>query len=411
MPLSEILRRMRRPMGVRMRSALAAGLVVAVVVVLAGGLLLITARSVLMNTITTTATDRANQIGALLTEGNQAALTAALRPTARERSVVQVLDAAGTVVAESDAITGVPAISPLRPAAGQRADEQRRLTTERDERFRIVALGVATPAGTRTVLVAESLDTVTDGTAAVVVAMLLGLPVLALVVGAATFWFAGRSLRPVEAMRRQAATITARNLHARLPLPGSDDEIAALAATMNTMLDRIESASAAQRRFVADASHELRSPLASRSPSAWPRPAAGPRWWSATTARRSWGRTGSGSSIVSSAWTAAGPGRTAAPGWGCRSPATSWPRTAARSRSTTWPSGRRSGTACRCRPELGFHRILRDGSVALPVLNLRLVGLASPRAETSGDGPVPHEGIRCRQPPWPSGRRSSTRSG
>jgi signal transduction histidine kinase len=63
-------------------------------------------------------------------------------------------------------------------------------------------------------------------------------------------------------MRRQAATITARNLHARLPVPSADDEIAALAATMNTMLDRIEAASSVQRRFVADASHELRSPLA-----------------------------------------------------------------------------------------------------------------------------------------------------
>jgi signal transduction histidine kinase len=81
-------------------------------------------------------------------------------------------------------------------------------------------------------------------------------------VGAATFVFVGRTLRPVEAMRRQAATITSKNLHTRLPVPGADDEIAALASTMNTMLDRIEVASTAQRQFVADASHELRSPLA-----------------------------------------------------------------------------------------------------------------------------------------------------
>jgi signal transduction histidine kinase len=62
-------------------------------------------------------------------------------------------------------------------------------------------------------------------------------------------------------MLRQAATITASNLHTRLPVPAADDEIADLADTMNTMLDRIESATAAQHRFVADASHELRSPL------------------------------------------------------------------------------------------------------------------------------------------------------
>jgi signal transduction histidine kinase len=88
------------------------------------------------------------------------------------------------------------------------------------------------------------------------------MPLLVLVVGMATFVFVGRTLRPVEAMRRQATTITSKNLHTRLPVPGVDDEIAALASTMNTMLDRIEAASAAQRRFVADASHELRSPLA-----------------------------------------------------------------------------------------------------------------------------------------------------
>jgi signal transduction histidine kinase len=112
------------------------------------------------------------------------------------------------------------------------------------------------------VLVAESLDTVGDGNDAMIVALLLGLPLLAVTVGVATFLFVGRTLRPVEAMRRQAATITARNLHERLPVPAADDEIAALASTMNTMLDRIEASSAAQRRFVGDASHELRSPLA-----------------------------------------------------------------------------------------------------------------------------------------------------
>jgi signal transduction histidine kinase len=121
---------------------------------------------------------------------------------------------------------------------------------------------VSTAAGPRTVLVGESLDAVDDATGAIVAALLLGLPLLGLVVGGATFLFVGRTLRPVEAMSRQAALITSRNLHERLPVPAADDEIAALASTMNTMLDRIETASAAQRRFVGDASHELRSPLA-----------------------------------------------------------------------------------------------------------------------------------------------------
>src|SRR6185369_13713553 len=99
--------------------------------------------------------------------------------------------------------------------------------------------------GPRTVLVAQSLDEVNDGTEATIGALVVGLPLLSLAVGGATFLFVGRSLRPVEAMRRQAATITGSNLHTRLPVPVATDEIAALATTMNTMLDRIESATAA----------------------------------------------------------------------------------------------------------------------------------------------------------------------
>jgi signal transduction histidine kinase len=251
---------LRRRLGVRLRSALAAAVVVAIASLLAGAVLLVTARSILLDNVNTAADDRATQIAAGLTAG--ADLTTLLRPSARDRTVVQVLDASGSVVGASDALAGETAISALRPAPGGRVKEKHHLPGAHDELFRIVAQGVHTPAGHRIVLVAESLDTVDDATGAMIVALLLGLPLLALVVGCATFLFVGRTLRPVEAMRRQAATITARNLHERLPVPPTDDEIAALASTMNTMLDRIEASSAAQRRFVGDASHELRSPLA-----------------------------------------------------------------------------------------------------------------------------------------------------
>lgn len=251
---------LRRRLGVRLRSALAAAAVVAVASLLAGGVLLVTARSVLLDNLNTAANDRAAQVAAALKTGSD--LTTLLRPSTRDRTVVQVLDASGRVEAASDALSGQAAISTLRPSPGVRVKQQRRLPGAHDEPFWIVAQGVTSPSGERIVLVAQSLDLVDDGTDAVLAALLLGLPLLALTVGCATFLFVGRTLRPVEAMRRQAATITARNLHERLPVPATDDEIAALASTMNTMLDRIEASSAAQRRFVGDASHELRSPLA-----------------------------------------------------------------------------------------------------------------------------------------------------
>lgn len=83
-----------------------------------------------------------------------------------------------------------------------------------------------------------------------------------LVVAAVTWWVVGRALRPVGRIRREVDDITADRLDRRVPEPSSGDEIAALAVTMNRMLDRLDASATAQRRFVSDASHELRSPLA-----------------------------------------------------------------------------------------------------------------------------------------------------
>jgi signal transduction histidine kinase len=252
-----VLDRLRRRLGVRMRSALAAALVVAAASVLTGVALVITARYLLLDNVNQNVTQRADQTTAQLATTGSAATSS----SPRDRTVVQILDGQGKVIAASYAVAGAGAISPLRPATGQIQRQQRRLPVAHDDLFMIVAEGVSTSEGRRTVLVAQSLDEVDDGTAAATVALLIGLPVLTIVVGAATFLFVGRTLRPVEAMRRQAATVTASSLQTRLPVPTADDEIAALANTMNTMLDRIEAATTAQRRFVADASHELRSPL------------------------------------------------------------------------------------------------------------------------------------------------------
>jgi signal transduction histidine kinase len=252
---------LRRRLGVRMRSAVAAGIVVVLASVCAGAILLFVARGILLDNVNSAASDRTAQVTAALTSGNADALAVALRSSGAGRSLAQVVTTDGRVVGESTIIAGLPPMSALRPAIGRRLRETKNLPVGEGEPWRILATGVSTPSGARIVLVAESMDAVADSTEAILTALLLGLPLLAVVVGVATFFFVGRTLRPVEAMRRQAATITATNLHARLPLPAADDEIAALATTMNTMLDRIEASAAAQRRFVADASHELRSPL------------------------------------------------------------------------------------------------------------------------------------------------------
>jgi signal transduction histidine kinase len=118
------------------------------------------------------------------------------------------------------------------------------------------------PARNVTVYVAGSLRPVVEATDTVGTALASGLPTLLLLVGGLVWAFSGRALRPVEAIRSEVADITGRGLHRRVPEPATADEIARLARTMNEMLDRLEASAAAQNRFVADASHELRSPLA-----------------------------------------------------------------------------------------------------------------------------------------------------
>jgi signal transduction histidine kinase len=103
--------------------------------------------------------------------------------------------------------------------------------------------------------VARNIEALTDRLA-------IGLPALVALVGVIAWVLVGRALRPVESMRAEAERITASTMHHRVPEPPTHDEVGRLARTMNSMLDRLEAAAAQQRRFVSDASHELRSPVA-----------------------------------------------------------------------------------------------------------------------------------------------------
>ncbi|MET7831347.1 HAMP domain-containing sensor histidine kinase [Micromonospora sediminicola] len=252
----------RRHLGVRLRSALAAAAVVGAAFAVGAAAFVFLARADLAGNVDAAARQRAAEVVAAVAAGNRDALAQTLKPSPGEQTLVQVLDPSGRVEAASAALGGAAPLSPLRPRPGQLLREQRLLPFADEDPFRIAAEGVATGSGTRTVLVAQSLRPVNESTEAVAAILAAGLAPMLLVVGAAVFWFVGRSLRPVEAIRRRVAGITSRDLHARVPVPAARDEVAALAETMNLMLERLETAAASQRRFVADASHELRSPLA-----------------------------------------------------------------------------------------------------------------------------------------------------
>ncbi|MFC4530745.1 sensor histidine kinase [Sphaerisporangium dianthi] len=128
--------------------------------------------------------------------------------------------------------------------------------------YTTVSTVVETHAGPVTVIARSSLGPAHEALGALNRLLIFGIPVLLLLVAAMTWFFVGRALVPVSGIRARLADITSRDLHRRVPVPAARDEVAALARTVNATLDRLERAVEQHRRFVADAAHELRSPIA-----------------------------------------------------------------------------------------------------------------------------------------------------
>lgn len=117
-------------------------------------------------------------------------------------------------------------------------------------------------AGVDDVAVTQSLEAEQTSLNTIVWLLIGGIAGMTLVVSGTTWFAAGRVLHPVEAIRVDFADLSAHHLDRRVPVPRTGDEIARLAITMNSTLDRLQSAVEQQRQFTADASHELRTPLA-----------------------------------------------------------------------------------------------------------------------------------------------------
>lgn len=252
---------MRRFLTVRNRTTAVAAIVVAVALCIGAVGLVGLLRDRLIGGQRTAAELRAQDVAALAESGE---LPDQLSFPGEDEGLTQVIDRNGTVVAATDNLEGEPPISDLRPDGD---DPESEIIDDapvgEGESFVVVATTVDTEAGPVTILSSASLEETEETVRAMSVALVLGIPVLVALVAIVTRALVGRALKPVERMRREASEITEQDLHRRLDEPGTGDEIDHLAETLNEMLGRLDAANVRQRRFVTDASHELRSPLAS----------------------------------------------------------------------------------------------------------------------------------------------------
>lgn len=277
--------RLRRPFSsVRARAALAATLVVAVALVAACATVLLSLRGNLTEQAGRDADSTARRVATSLATG-----TAPDALDLDDEDPVQVVDGDGRLLATSEDLEKISGtgVSDVKPGAARRDDDgddggddsqqngsvsddtdytDGSATIDGDSAdYRFAAVEVEDTAyGDLTVYAGASLEAEQGAVNTALTSMLIGFPVLLVIVGGVTYLVTRRALRPVEGIRAEMAAITAsQDLGRRVPEPDTHDEVARLAGTTNETLAALEASVERQRRFVADASHELRSPIAS----------------------------------------------------------------------------------------------------------------------------------------------------
>jgi signal transduction histidine kinase len=240
-----------------MRITLAATVVVAVALVVGAFVLIDLQRSLLTEQVDDKIETRSGDIGQLVAgEEDPSSLDIARQ----DEALVQILDEDGEVVAASENVRGEPPVSnPDDTSVGLRTVGG--LPIEDDEQFRVITSNVLSGDDLYTVIVAGSLEPIDENVEVLTQILRVAVPVLLAMVALIAWLVVGRALRPVDAMRAEVDSITDQRLDRRVPVPRSHDEIGRLARTMNVMLSRLQASWARQEQLVADASHELRSPL------------------------------------------------------------------------------------------------------------------------------------------------------
>ena len=190
---------------------------------------------------------------------------AAGAPDDGEEGFAQLLNPADGSVIDASGGAREPVLTPEELMLAAAGDER---TVERsvpgiEGTARILFGPADAPQAGSVVAVGQSLDDRDETLAGLAASFAIGGPIAVALASLLGYALAAAGLRPVEAMRRRASSISLEaKKEERLPLPPARDEIRRLADTLNEMLDRLHRSFERERRFVADAGHELRTPLA-----------------------------------------------------------------------------------------------------------------------------------------------------
>ena len=247
---------------VRTRAALGATAIVLLVATLGSTWLVLSQQNMLVRSLDASGQLRISDIESLLTDR---VLPPEITVIGDDSGFVQLLDSKGRIVSTTKNIAGEAAL--ITPPAfsgqiGQVVTENRIVNAFDNVLFRVIAKQIIVRGETYSVIAGYSLEK-TRASIHYLIQLLLALNLLVtLLVYAVTWFVTGRALRPVEKMRSEVDQLSAKDLSQRVSVPRSEDEIGRLGKTLNSMLDRLEISDQKQRRFVSDASHELRNPLA-----------------------------------------------------------------------------------------------------------------------------------------------------
>jgi heavy metal sensor kinase len=254
-----------RRLPIRLKLTLAFTIVMAAVLAATGFFLYLRLRTELDNRLDQSLHTHLQVVNTLLRAdaGNP---EAALRESNQGRDgtgFAQILATNGMTVGATEGLRGSPLLSTAelrRAAAGTTTFD---LDSDLSELgpIRVIASPVGTPRRQLVVAVGTSLEDRNQALSNLRALLLVGEPIALLLAALAAYAVIGAALRPVEAMRTRAAAISAADLGQRLPLSAGRDELRRLGETLNEMLVRLEDGLIRERAFVADASHEFRTPL------------------------------------------------------------------------------------------------------------------------------------------------------